>query len=567
MTVASALNRKTFAGDGVTTSFGTSPVVFFETSNLQVYVVNNTTGVETLLVENTGYTVSGGDGSTGTVNLTGGSSPHGALLTGTTLVILRALPYTQTDDLVNNSISDAEVVEERFDRTTMMVQQLAEELDRVVKLSPAETGTDALTELPFDRASKFLAFDASKNPIAAAGTTEVPVSAFMATLLDDTSATAGRATLDAAESVVTTKGDLYVGGASGAESRKGVGSDADILVPSSGAADGLAWVGAGFAMWNGSLAVSVAANAITVAIKTDAGADPSDTDPVFVAFRDATLTTGTYTVIKIVAATSVTVSSGSTLGTVSGQAHRIYVVGVNDGGTFRLGVWNPWNDTLIALRGLDDGSRYTSAAEGGAGAADSPHVLYTGTAVVDKAVRVLGYFESTQATAGTWASAPSKVQVMGPGVMRTGDVVQTIRTATGAVATGTTVIPNDDTIPQDTEGDPYMSTSITPTSASNLLKVFANGVFAHSAANRLCMALFKDGSANAVATTFFDNAANAGQTLPINYQNVSGGVAGTAFRIRAGSAAAGTTTMNGSSGTRRYGGTMNSILEVTEVFV
>lgn len=198
MTVASALNRKTYAGDDVTTSFGTSPVVFFETSNLQVYVVNDTTGAETLLTENTDYTVSGGDGSTGTVNLAGGSDPHGALLTGTTLVILRVLPYTQTDDLVNNSISDAEVVEERFDRTTMMIQQLAEELDRVVKLSPAETGTDALTELPFDRAGQFLAFDASKNPIAAAGTTEVPVSTFMETLLDDANAPAGRATLGAA---------------------------------------------------------------------------------------------------------------------------------------------------------------------------------------------------------------------------------------------------------------------------------------------------------------------------------------------------------------------------------
>lgn len=190
MTVASALNRKTFAGDDVTTSFGTSPVVFFETSNLQVYVVDDTTGADTLLVENTDYTVSGGDGSTGTIDLSGGSSPHGALLTGTTLVILRVLPYTQTDDLVNNSISDAEVVEERFDRTTMMVQQLAEELDRVVRLSPAETGTDALTELPFDRASKVLGFDASKNLTVYEAASAVTDDANVTVLLDATGAVA-----------------------------------------------------------------------------------------------------------------------------------------------------------------------------------------------------------------------------------------------------------------------------------------------------------------------------------------------------------------------------------------
>lgn len=44
MTVSSELNRKSFAGDDATTSFGTSPVVFFDTSDLVVYVVDDATG-------------------------------------------------------------------------------------------------------------------------------------------------------------------------------------------------------------------------------------------------------------------------------------------------------------------------------------------------------------------------------------------------------------------------------------------------------------------------------------------------------------------------------------------
>ena len=44
MTVASTQNRKTFAGDDATTSFATTPVKFFDTSDLLVYVTNDTTG-------------------------------------------------------------------------------------------------------------------------------------------------------------------------------------------------------------------------------------------------------------------------------------------------------------------------------------------------------------------------------------------------------------------------------------------------------------------------------------------------------------------------------------------
>jgi hypothetical protein len=189
MTVSSTTNRKSFTGDGSTTAFGTSPVVFFDESELEVYLVTTATGASTLQTITTHYTVSGGAGTTGTVTMV--TAPAST----ETLIILRVLPYTQTDDFVNNDINDAEVLEDRLDKLTMLTQQLDEVDARSLKLSSAEAGTAALTELPFDRASKFLAFDASKNLIAAAGTTEVPVSAFMETVLDDTTAADARTTL------------------------------------------------------------------------------------------------------------------------------------------------------------------------------------------------------------------------------------------------------------------------------------------------------------------------------------------------------------------------------------
>jgi len=55
----------------------------------------------------------------------------------------------------------------------------------------------------------------------------------------------------------------------------------------------------------------------------------------------------------------------------------------------------------------------TTTAEGGAGGADSSTVIYSTTARTNVAYRVLGIIRSTQATAGTWATAPSLIQGAG----------------------------------------------------------------------------------------------------------------------------------------------------------
>jgi hypothetical protein len=161
MAVESTLNTKAYAGDSVTTLFDTT-YVFFDTSDLQVRVTNNTTGNITLLVENTSYTVTGGDGTAGTINLGGGSSPFGALQSGTTLTILRVVPATQPVDFVNNDNSDAEVAERALDRLTMLSQQNLETIGRALRLPVGDVSGSSM-ELPSatTRASKVLGFDSS----------------------------------------------------------------------------------------------------------------------------------------------------------------------------------------------------------------------------------------------------------------------------------------------------------------------------------------------------------------------------------------------------------------------
>ncbi|MDD5189443.1 MAG: hypothetical protein PHE50_00190 [Dehalococcoidales bacterium] len=160
---------------------------------------------------------------------------------------------------------------------------------------------------------------------------------------------------------------------------------------------------------NVGLTATVGSNALTIALKGADGNDPSATNPVYVPFRNVTLATGTPTWIAVTAPTSLVISSGSMLGTQSGVLNRIAVVAFNDGGTFRLGAMGLHAAT--ASYTVDSFTIQSSTAEGGAGGADSAGVFYTGSAVTSKAMTVLGIIESTQATAGTWATAPSKIQL------------------------------------------------------------------------------------------------------------------------------------------------------------
>jgi len=93
------------------------------------------------------------------------------------------------------------VLEDALDRLVMVAQQLDEGNDLGVRLSSDETATDALTVLPFDRANKYLGFDASKELVALAAPTDTALTtAYSETLLAAANAAAARTVLGAAAS-------------------------------------------------------------------------------------------------------------------------------------------------------------------------------------------------------------------------------------------------------------------------------------------------------------------------------------------------------------------------------
>lgn len=145
-------------------------------------------------------------------------------------------------------------------------------------------------------------------------------------------------------------------------------------------------------------------------------------------------------------------------------------------------------------------------------------------------------------------------------------MIQTVTSATGAVATGTTIIPRDDTIPQNTEGTQFLSVAITPTSATSILEIEAVLMLSCSVTSDVIAALFRDSNANALAVASQYATTNLGvMEVVLIHRVVAGSTAATTFAVRAGPMTAGTVTFNGASGGRYYGGVMASSITVTEI--
>jgi hypothetical protein len=195
---------------------------------------------------------------------------------------------------------------------------------------------------------------------------------------------------------------------------------------------------------------------------------------------------------------------------------------------------------------------------GGATLAQGDVLYYNGSNLVNLGAGTSGYFLKTQGAAANpvWAA-----------VTDNGKILQVVNVMDGAVATGTTVLPMDDTIPQNTEGDEYMTLAITPASATNKLLIEVVFYFANSAAGNFTAALFQDTTAGALAVGFKQETANHLECISFNHYMTTGTTSATTFKVRAGNAAAGTTTFNGQSGARLLGGVLASSITIREILV
>lgn len=143
------------------------------------------------------------------------------------------------------------------------------------------------------------------------------------------------------------------------------------------------------------VSATVASNALTVTL-----------NPTSLDFRSATLASGTVNTRTVGSAISVVVPSGATLGTANGKSARLVLLAIDNAGTVELAITN-----LNGSTNLDETTRISTTAIGTA--SDSAGVAYSTAARTSVPFRVVGFLDITEATAGTWATAPTLVQGAG----------------------------------------------------------------------------------------------------------------------------------------------------------
>lgn len=149
-------------------------------------------------------------------------------------------------------------------------------------------------------------------------------------------------------------------------------------------------------------------------------------------------------------------------------------------------------------------------------------------------------------------------------------ILQIANYTTGTLATGTALIPQDNTIPQITEGTQFMAApAFTPLSATSILKIDVVCIIAGSGAGTVNMvALFRDAGANAIGTALYGQG-GAFAPVPVCFTVfvAAASVAATTLSVRAGAGGASTLTFNGYNAGALMNGTLKSSITITEIGV
>jgi hypothetical protein len=179
----------------------------------------------------------------------------------------------------------------------------------------------------------------------------------------------------------------------------------------SGVANGLDWEVApgavasdqSYQISNLGLSSIVASNILSTSVFTKSGAVPTAGNPVYIGFRSTAANVGLYNQRSITGSLSVsTVATGASFGTTSNISQPIYVYAIDNAGTVELG--------LAGSETFDEGTLQSTTAMSSGSTGSS--VIYTASARTNVPVRLIGRLKVTEATAGTYATAPSEISVM-----------------------------------------------------------------------------------------------------------------------------------------------------------
>lgn len=461
MTVSSTTRRAgPYPGNGVATSFPFTFKVFTKSDIAVVFA--NSSGVESTLVLDSDYSV--------TLNADQNTNPGGSItypisgspmLSTQALAIVGGLGYGQTTALPSGGAYNASIVERALDRITILTQQVLEIANRGVQLA-FTTASNVSSRLPAPRAFSVLGWSsdglsmtnydpgtlgvsvsyaawqtqtfngtgaqtvfvltndagvASNCDVAVGGVAQTPGVNFSYDSLTKTITFLTGAPPVGTNNVAvrygqvlpqgtivsanitdsTTTGRAVLTAASQAAARTAIGaaaSGANADITSLPALASVPSVVAQYSNQIKTIGASVASNALTIT----SGALSLD-------FRSTTLGSGTVTTVSGTPSNLV-VPSTATLGTVNAVQSDIAVLALNNAGTIELAVVNLAGGVDLSETGVISTTAISAAS-------NAANVVYSTTARTSAPYRVIGVVRSTQATAGTWATAPSLVQGQG----------------------------------------------------------------------------------------------------------------------------------------------------------
>ncbi len=162
MTIALSANTPRISytvNQGVTQTSFPVPFVFFTAStDLNVFVDNVERTFDASTSSTSLYTVSGGDGSTGTVttSVTGASG-------GSTVVITRSIPLARTTDFPSGGAFEIAKLNTELDTLLTMISDSQDENSRAIRLLDNDVTATLTLPLKADRAGKILGFNSSSG--------------------------------------------------------------------------------------------------------------------------------------------------------------------------------------------------------------------------------------------------------------------------------------------------------------------------------------------------------------------------------------------------------------------
>ena len=428
MTISSSNSTITIAGNGTQTVFPFSFIGGFASNIVVLY--NGPNGAVPVTLPTSAYTVSLNAATTGalwgvggTVTYNPGDTPIAA---GTSLTISRIVPLTQTTSISNQGPYAPNVIESALDILEMQIQQVSNRTTQfrgtwvtgtaynpgdIVQdgangantfnyyiCSLANTSGVWATDLANgDWSLSVSAVVPSATTTLTGAVTGTNISNIIATTITNNAVTYAKLQNSASGNALIAN----TSSSAGAYGELDLSAGQIVGVNGSGNLSGLSFAGAAISgttitvPFLQSVYASVTSNALTFNYLGGA-----------LQFRSSNLITGAP-VSLVVGAISITVPSGATLGTISGQQAQLALLVAYNGGSPVACIVNMAGGINLDETTLISPTTISSSAT-------SASVVYSSSTVAaNSPYRVVGYINITQTTAGIWASNPSLTQGAG----------------------------------------------------------------------------------------------------------------------------------------------------------